>query len=817
MYKKNRKNLYHKLAASMLATTMIFSAVGVPIMAMESDVTLVEPVQDKDNYYDIDTHMESNIDVREPKDLMAKVLLSQPDDSDKTILENWAVLACGMFADIPSSYAIEEADGRFGELKHLSDFKAHFSDDVKEGKDNYGNLYKLLSSKDSRWQSTNDSIYSEKYHQDINTYSTGLKYAANLNDVQDEAFNQLANLNDREYGHADDYRKQHEIKAMSDTKGEDSPVLYSIVATRDKKGILSCYQYNAMGIAFYDFKLEETPSNSGFSISVPLTDAQKETIKKNIAAGSNVDLAGFKLTKNSGSSTTYAVNNSTSPMSSSHAFTKHTSRSVSDTNSISHSFTSGSEKNGSYTVDTSKTILSALFSGELSGGYSLTTEEAQSFTKDHNVTTENSEETTSSHEYEIPAYSAAELEQNTNSKQYEEAYNRPVYITYKVAVFSMAGGQKGSRFDFDTYSQRSFFSEIGSDQTAAWKNLKDRTNASVIKDYTFSKAHGLTKLTGKSYVSDFFWPWSAHTVLNFNWDSPYIDSIRWDEVINKANLMGIDGNDATTGEKAVKTLTTQFPVSQTSGTIVTKTASEEIKLKGFISTKQLETVSLADNTRGTYDIAEGTTLPLNSIRLIGTNTEGTDFVGFNPNLGTWVLTDEYGNFIEDCDLGTVTKDASGNPIFKAATGQTGTAYLKYIVNDNVYRVYGQDNVDSSKVNTPVIAVTVKSNVEVFEGQIEIPNEINVTYTPGESIDLNSLRGLDVNIYDSKGHLIDKPVEWAAKKKYGMTLTDGKLNITEDGDYMIRAEHGDVFSNWMTVHAQAAPQTEQEAAPEDGLK
>ena len=145
MYKKTRKNLYHKLAASMLATTMIFSAVGVPIMAMESDVTLVEPVQGEDNYYDIDTHTESNIDVREPKDLMAKVLLSQPDDSDKTILENWAVLACGMFADIPSSYAIEEADGRFGELKHLSDFKAHFSDDVKEGNDNYGNLSKLLS------------------------------------------------------------------------------------------------------------------------------------------------------------------------------------------------------------------------------------------------------------------------------------------------------------------------------------------------------------------------------------------------------------------------------------------------------------------------------------------------------------------------------------------------------------------------------------------------------------------------------------------------------------------------------------------------
>ena len=39
----------------------------------------------------------------------------------------------------------------------------------------------------------------------------------------------------------------------------------------------------------------------------------------------------------------------------------------------------------------------------------------------------------------------------------------------------------------------------------------------------------------------------------------------------------------------------------------------------------------------------------------------------------------------------------------------------------------------------------------------------------------------------------------------MTLTDGKMNFTEDGDYIVRAEYGDVFSNFMTVHAVAAEQ------------
>lgn len=817
MYNKNKKHLHHKLAASMLAATMIFSAVGAPTFAMGSEPIALQAEQAKQgsfSFYDIDKYgsTDLNLDQSDPtlkerECLMKKTLLGKSSENGKSVLENWAVLACGMFADIPSSYSSEDQEDDFGQYKHLSDFKARFTNDVQNGKDYYGNLYKLLTSTKGKWQSTNDSIYSAKYHQDINTSSTGLKYAANLNDVQTAAFQQLSDLDGGEHLSAQDYKNQHEIQAMSDTKGKDSPALYSIVATRDKYGILSNYHYTALGIAFYDFKVEEVPEDSGFVTSIPLTPEQQKIITEKMLAGENVDLNGFSYSKTPESSKAdYEVNDSSSPMSATHALTKTTTTTLTDTNTVAHAFKQAHELSASYKVQCPNTILSFMFSGELAGGYKLTKDQTDTFTDTHTVTNTETETKTDTHGYTIPAYSASELEINTTSKKFDEKYNKPVCITYKVAVFSMTGGHSGRDFEGDGWSQRSFFAEIGSDlsQSAAWSNLKNRTSPSHISDYTYGKSTALTRLTGKLYQRG-FWPWTTKTRRSFDWDNPYVDSVRWDEVIHKANLMGIDGSDETTGQKAVDALTTQLPVSMTEGSFIADTSYMEINHKGFVATRPLYRVSLENSAQASHTITGGSSLSLGSIGLKGKNAVGADFVGFNPELGEWVPADENGNILENCELGTVTKDASGNPIFKAAPGQNGTVYLKYVVKDNVYRVYHQPNVKSADVITPVISVKVQSDSESFVGSIEIPEKINVTYTPGEPVDLNNLKGLNVDVFDAKGHFIDKPVVWTARRSAGMTLTDGKMNFTEDGDYIVRAEYGDVFSNFMTVHAVAAEQ------------
>ena len=832
MYYKNKKHLHHKLAASMLAAAMIFSAAGAPVMAMTNEpATLQTQLAQKSglNFYDIAKNQKNGVNINDPSSLMKSTLLSQPDGSGKTVLQHWAALACGIFSSTPSSYASEDAEKDMGAGKDLKEFRKRFTEDVSTGTKNYGNLYQLLSTDQERKQSTEDSDFDAKYHQDINTYSTGLRYAQNLNAVQEKAHSLLADLDDSEHVNPSGYAKYHSIPAMAETKEKGTPALYSMVATRDKDGILSDYTYNALGLAFYDFQLEEAPDESGFKKTTPLTAEQVQEIREKIATGKAVDLKGFTFRKEpTVNSHTYEVNDSSSVMTASHSLAKTTSTTVTDTNTAAATYKQGKEFSAGAKVGGK--FFSDLFTGELTAGMKLTKEETKTDTKTNTYTTANTEVKTDSNNYPIPAYSAAEIQTNTSTKKITESYSKPVVITYKVAVFSMCGEHQGSSFEDGGCYHRNFFTEIGSqtDNSTAWSNLQDRTAPNHIGDDTYDKSKAVTKLYGRRFAknplrSPLLGPFmniagylglGASKGMNYPWDKPYLDHINWNNAIQCANSLGYDRDQSNAGEDSIKALTTHLPVSTAGGVVTTETTTQDVSLKDMISTRTLSRVDLENANQSSHVIKEGESLRLNSIGLKGINDANCAFTGFNAQKGHWILTDANGTPMKDpvkSDLGTVMKDGSGNPIFKAASGKSGMAYLKYIVNDNVYRVYNQENVKSANVQTPVISVKVQSDAQSFKGSIEIPENINVTYKSNEPIDLNSLVGQDVNVFDAKNHIVNKPVVWVAKNKSGIQMENGKIKITKDGDYQVRAEYGDVASDWMTVHAKASAQSVQKKA------
>lgn len=823
-----------KMTALFMAVSLAWGSLSVqalPVQAFQqnavgSDTSTYKPASrniksrfqiDGYHFYDIhDGAYDGRTHVNRMDTFIRDALTSVPVKKDEnreqkpTLLRRWADLACGIFAATPSSYASYGDEDAFGEEKSEQIFKKRFKNDVCHG--GYGKLQELLSSTSRQKTRSNNAWPHADRWQDVVTQSTGLQSARNLAQVQQTAFRELADLN-RCNANINDFKAHNEIQYMSNDTDENK-CLYTMVATRDRQGAQFCYDYNLLGLVFYDFNLQEIKKNDENLILSALDDQDKEVLEQQIKEGQDITFDGFSF-KDNKSETINTVQTSNmnrqsvnTEMSLTSSITKNQSTSETHNNNYkmtedlqvgwTHNFGPMSPSSGTYlNMFTNQISVNFKWGNEQSWGESKT--ESNGVTEQSSISTK--------HTVTVPAHTVMYLKNVKEELSMEEEYSHPVMVSYKVAVFSMNGryyDDDWAILSFPTagYQQRSFFTEIGSreNKSGAWFNLNER----AVENYDSDNVKAITRVIGNKHAYR----------QDYNWTNPFVDKLDWNQVYSKSANIDIPAKEA------VETLTTCLPISLTGGILRTNLSLTDVKVEDTIPVYSLEQVVLEESSKSEYSLMPGQSLNLSEVKLKGIDRDNVPFYTFNPSKGTWKFVDENGQFLDGSELGVLEVNSSNNLCFKANNSKSGKVFLKYVVEDKYYKYYRDGEyysqlptVQSEDVITPVIAVNCRTAESAFDGVIEVPEEISVNYVPGEPIDLSDLEDLEAFIFDSQNNQLRVQPAWGFKESRNCCLDGTQMTFYKDGIYHLRAQYGTKYSKWIDVYAKAAepalPEEDQE--------
>lgn len=99
---------------------------------------------------------------------------------------------------------------------------------------------------------------------------------------------------------------------------------------------------------------------------------------------------------------------------------------------------------------------------------------------------------------------------------------------------------------------------------------------------------------------------------------------------------------------------------------------------------------------------------VSDIKLKGINAAGTDYIGFNQNLGHWILTDATGHEDTSGKIATLTTDRTGKVSLNATA--PGTIYLEYVIDENCYATASKPDIfmtNDKLASTTVIKIHIE--------------------------------------------------------------------------------------------------------------
>jgi hypothetical protein len=110
-------------------------------------------------------------------------------------------------------------------------------------------------------------------------------------------------------------------------------------------------------------------------------------------------------------------------------------------------------------------------------------------------------------------------------------------------------------------------------------------------------------------------------------------------------------------------------------------------------------------------LMNGSKYYVDRIALTGRNDKGVDYYGFNSDKGGWALMDAAGK-LHDGSIARLTAEAgTGRPIIVADGSNTGTVYLRYLINNDVYSYDGLNGYMTAEdlgMRTAIIPVYVRA-------------------------------------------------------------------------------------------------------------
>ncbi|MDO4542235.1 MAG: S-layer homology domain-containing protein [Bacillota bacterium] len=204
-----------------------------------------------------------------------------------------------------------------------------------------------------------------------------------------------------------------------------------------------------------------------------------------------------------------------------------------------------------------------------------------------------------------------------------------------------------------------------------------------------------------------------------------------------------------------------------------------------------------------YTVSAGDCFYVDGIALEGYNNVGGVYYGFSERKGEWRLVNAAGEEYCGNIARLKTDDMTGKTQLIAGT-EAGVVYLKYFINDNVYRSVESLSTyatNDSLTSTAVVKVIVAE--DDFSGSIEVIGDISCI--SGESVDIDD--HLTAIVMDEGGkQLEDRLIVW--EKRYGTALDGAALEagnmlcvnegITPKAAIQLRARVGNTYSDWVTV-------------------
>lgn len=745
--------------------------------------------QDGVTYYDIyNGQTKDRPEVDDMDALIEQTLYGKKDGQKYSAAEYWATLATSIFASNPSSWRMNGKDGDHGADKNYQDFQDRLSLDPAEGKDDYGNVQKWLSSKSGKEVSTENK---SKYRKcDINMKASGMMTAKNLSQVEDMAFEYLVDVNPGRIktSHFDSYNS---LQGMNEDS-TDGDVIYHLMAMRDRDGGTFYYEYNCFGIAFYDFNVQPFTGKEGEGLTTALSeyDNLDEAIDTELSGD---DITGFV---SEGSSKTHIdrVRNTAAE-----EVTKHMdvnwSQEESLSSEVSHveetAFSQGQSASFTFGKDT------AFFHAET--GFSFTEEELFQDGISSSNSTSKQDGGSSGQDVPIPAHTALEQIVINDDSSSSAKYDCPAMVTYKVAIFSYNGcyydDNAGTTY-FNTagYEQRSFMTEFGNDAdgTGAVENLRER----MAKDAGYDASHGLTRGIRQRHASD----------NDATWDNPWVSYLDYGAMADAANnyLHYSPAHSDTT-----EFLSCFQPMSITGGLLKRAGSGSDSIIGEAVPIYPLRSVTLLKSQRDEVTLKEHEDLHLKNIRLEAWDSKDIAFYGFVPTTGYWTLVNKSGDQIEDSDVISLKQNKNGDYVVKAKS--PGRAYIQYFIPEDTYRYVNQEDqeiyIDPSDVDTPVMTITVKKDDDVpteivTSGNVELYYDAPENSKEKVKIDLESVDGLEAVVYNQKGDVMDAEVSWEpAADTDGINIKDNVMTVNKDGTYKLRAVCKDLASEPIEMHVE----------------
>ena len=627
-----------------------------------------------------------------------------------------------------------------------------------------------------------------------NTHVTGLSFANSLASVRAEIGAQLAariGLNLRP-GKVLAHTDGGNALAILDN---DSPtdVMYNIVtAVNNHSGR---YRYNALGLAFYDFKLQVIDDENLEYIS-PVNEYGSV---KDAAAAGIPDVSYREISKKD-PKIEYFENTAATTASTEVQYTQ------GDTVTVTNGFSQTQQYSVAETVGGSMSLGKANdnfvhgsfgFSITASQMFGDTTSESKSMSQNNVVAVGTS--------VNVPGHTAYAVELSEGQIEESMTYHAPVAISYKVAVFSLSGDYYDlagvTSFSTAGYWQQHFAATFGDRKGDARAELIDRIQTNYFPGY--DKDNGNTYGWADCHDDGN----SAKTVNQLNWAN-----ILKHEVVSE----NVSLPSKHTGQDAANAIIPKVPMSAFGATMSQVLDSQKAVIQPLTAIYPLRAVRYKDmSVVRNYAIKPGESLTIrdSELDMRGYNEYEVEYNGFNSHYGSWILTDASGNKISDTPVASFSYDPKTWDISVKGLA-SGEMYLKYVIDEDKYVSVRQSEMSPVRPTTNAqLQTTAMIRITVGEEHLADSDfliaEGSVTGMVGDVFDLNA-DDSPVLVYaeDETGKEIPVDhslVKWEAKKSADdKSISEGHiLTLLEVGSHSIRAIYKGKHTEWVDVTVLAA--------------
>ena len=273
---------------------------------------------------------------------------------------------------------------------------------------------------------------------------SGLRTAASLKEVRTGMANDIVEGCNAYHATADKILNDSPLgKRLSlldidnkDDQGNVTPqqIIYT-TATRVKQSGLKTSRtnyYESFGIVFYDFKVNTIIDDR---VEYVYPDEEYEDEDDPIAAAINAGKEGVSGNNEKQTQSMYAENNS--PAANSVALSYTNTNGVETTSSHEENFTITGGQEFNFQYSTGDAIEQAF--AKVQWGFRISLEEAKSWINGTSQAIKKEISQSINTTVDLPAQTAAEIEQQTERSEIQMTFNAPVAISYKVAIFSLGG------------------------------------------------------------------------------------------------------------------------------------------------------------------------------------------------------------------------------------------------------------------------------------------------------------------------------------------------------------------------------------------